>query len=134
MPSYSKVSRDRLNTAVQPLQMVFERVLELGYDHSILCGERGKEEQHAAFIAGYSKKDFPASKHNCHPSKAVDAQPYPAREKDKRWVQDCIFFAGIVVATGKSMGINIRWGGDWDSDHTMTDENGLIDMPHFEVI
>lgn len=133
MPSYSAASKTRLATCDPRLQRVFNAVLALGFDHSILCGERGQQEQHEAFLRGYSKKDYPASEHNKHPSRAVDAQPYPAHVGDRRWQQDCSFFAGVVVGVAASMGIRIRWGGDWDQDRTTTDENGLVDMPHFEL-
>lgn len=133
MATYSTVSERRLLSCDPRLQRVFRRVLELGFDHSILCGHRGQQEQDAAFAAGNSKKKWPNGEHNKIPSRAVDAQPYPARTKDKRWAQNCILFAGVVMGVAAAMGIKLRWGGDWDMDKDMTDENGLIDFPHFEL-
>lgn len=134
MASYSKASLERLQTADSRLQAVFQKVLDLGFDHSILCGWRSGVDQHDAFIRGCSKLDYPpGGNHNKTPSQAIDAQPYPAKENEKRWIQNQIFFAGVVVAVGKMMGYTIRWGGDWDQDRDLTDENGLIDFPHFEI-
>ena len=41
-------------------------------------------------------------------------------------------FAGFVLGIAKSMGINLRWGGDWDQDWTVKD-NKFDDFPHFEL-
>jgi peptidoglycan L-alanyl-D-glutamate endopeptidase CwlK len=114
---------------------VFNKVLVLGFDHTILCGWRNGADQHDAFLRGCSKLDYPpGGNHNKTPSQAVDAQPYPDKDNQKRWIQNQIFFAGVVVAVGATMGYKIRWGGDWDQDRDMTDENGLIDFPHYEII
>ena len=43
------------------------------------------------------------------------------------------YFAGLVVGTAHSMGVNIRWGGDWDRDHSVSDNN-FDDLPHFELV
>lgn len=130
---YSVSSRERLNTCDVRLQKIFERVLLLGFDHSILCGSRSGEDQHKAFLGGFSKIDYPpGGEHNAVPAHAVDAQPYP-QKSGSRWTQNQIFFAGVVVAVAATMGYTVRWGGDWDEDRDMTDENGLIDFPHFEI-
>lgn len=130
---YSLTSQARLATADPRLQHIFQTVLDLGFDHSILCGERGEKEQNDAVARGASKTPYPKSKHNKKPSLAVDVQPYPARVTDKRWPQDCVLFAGIVIGVAASLGYKLRWGGDWNQNSTTTDENGLIDFPHFEL-
>ena len=43
------------------------------------------------------------------------------------------YFGGIVRGIALEMGIRIRWGGDWDGDHTLNDQN-FNDLLHFEVI
>ena len=42
-------------------------------------------------------------------------------------------FAGFVLGIAKSIGITLRWGGDWDRDWTVMD-NKFDDFPHFELI
>ena len=32
----------------------------------------------------------------------------------------------------RSMGVNLRWGGDWDQDFEVQD-NKFDDFPHFEI-
>jgi peptidoglycan L-alanyl-D-glutamate endopeptidase CwlK len=36
-----------------------------------------------------------------------------------------------VLGIAQSMGINLRWGGDWDKDWEVQD-NKFDDFPHFE--
>lgn len=46
----------------------------------------------------------------------------------KRWY----YFGGLIVGIGHALGINIRWGGDWDGDGHFTDQS-FHDLPHFEI-
>ena len=98
-------------------------------DCSILCGHRTKEEQNA-LPSTNTQVRYPNSKHNSLPSKAVDATPYPYDEDDRERFS---YFAGIVIGVGASMGVAIRWGGDWDKDNELKD-NGFDDLMHFELI
>jgi peptidoglycan L-alanyl-D-glutamate endopeptidase CwlK len=139
MPQFGKASLEKLNTCDPRLIKVFLEVVK-HYDCMIIEGHRNQAAQHAAFVAGNSQLDWPNGNHNKMPSRAVDAGPYPlefpqekddARTKQKKIMQFC-YFAGFVVATGKSMGIDIRWGGDWDQDYDLKD-NKFDDLVHFEV-
>jgi peptidoglycan LD-endopeptidase CwlK len=42
-------------------------------------------------------------------------------------------FAGYVLATAKAMGIDLRWGGDWNRDTEVRD-NSFDDLVHFEIV
>jgi len=131
---YSKISKSRLGEAHKDLQVVFKEVLK-HFDHSIICGHRGEQEQDTAFESGFSKVKFPNSRHNLLPSMAVDAIPFPIDWKDTKRM---IHFAGYVMATAKmfkEQGLithNFRWGGDWDRDTELND-NVFQDYPHFEL-
>ena len=131
---YSKISKSRLGEAHKDLQVVFKEVLK-HFDHSIICGHRGEQEQDTAFESGFSKVKFPNSKHNQLPSMAVDAVPFPIDWNDTKRM---IHFAGYVMATAKMFkekGLithNFRWGGDWDRDTELKD-NVFQDYPHFEL-
>lgn len=127
MNKYSKNSRSRLDTCHPDIQRLMEKVLET-YDHSILCGYRGKEEQDYAYLTRKSKLKFPRSKHNKAPSIAVDIQPYPY--KDER---DLHHFIGYVQAVADSMGIKIRCGRDWNMNHRADDET-FMDAFHIELV
>lgn len=129
MPSFGEKSRNNLNSAHPKLQELFNEVIK-HYDCSVLCGFRGKEEQQRAYKDKKSSKQFPHSKHNRLPSNAVDVAPWPIEwENLKRFY----YFAGFVKGVALSMGIKIRWGGDWDGD-TDLDDQQLNDLPHFEII
>lgn len=128
MNKFSKTSAARLATCHPDLIKVFTRVLEL-CDCSILCGHRTEEEQNAAFAEGKSQIQYPNGKHNTLPSRAVDAAPYPIDWNDRERFS---YFAGLVVGVGASMGVAIRWGGDWDKDNELKDNN-FDDLVHFEL-
>jgi len=42
-------------------------------------------------------------------------------------------FAGYVLGVAEILGIKIRWGGDWNGNFDLKDQN-YYDLPHFEVI
>jgi len=99
-------------------------------DIKILDGNRDQERQDEAFESGHSKKKFPGSKHNKKPSPALDAAPYPIDWEDR---ERFTFMAGVIIGIGHTMGITIRWGGDWDRDRDMKDNN-FDDLVHFEIV
>ena len=128
MPRFSNRSMRRLITCDRKLQTLFERVVA-GFDCTVLEGHRGKEKQNAAYAKGNSKLRYPKGKHNQTPSVAVDVIPYPIDWEDRERMH---YFAGYVQGVAKSMGLNIRWGGDWDQD-TKTKDNKFDDLVHFEI-
>ncbi len=129
MPQFGKRSKDNLNTCHPDLQRLFNEVVK-HWDCSIICGHRTEEDQNKAFHEGKSKLQFPQSKHNSYPSKAVDVVPYPVDWQDR---DRFYHFAGIVVGIATQMNIKIRWGGNWDGDFQVKDEN-FMDLPHFELV
>jgi peptidoglycan L-alanyl-D-glutamate endopeptidase CwlK len=133
MPSFGKVSMDRLNTCHPKLIELFQEVVK-HYDCIILCGNRSKDEQDEAYRTGKSKLAFPKSKHNSLPSMAVDVAPYFAAAPNVRWNDKESFyhFSGFVFGIAAAKGIKLRWGGDWDSDKDLKDQN-FFDLPHFEL-
>ena len=132
---YSLISNERIKECQRDLQVVFQAVLR-HFDHSIICGHRGEQEQDTAFESGFSKVKYPNSKHNSYPSVAIDAVPYPIDWKDTKRMT---YFAGFVMATAKQLkdkGLithDMRWGGDWDRD-TEVKDNVFQDYPHFELV
>jgi peptidoglycan L-alanyl-D-glutamate endopeptidase CwlK len=128
MASFGKKSQERLNTCDPRLVELFEEVVE-HFDCTVIQGYRDEVEQNKAFEDGFSKLKYPQGSHNKYPSLAVDIAPYPIDWKDRDRFH---FFAGVVKGIASQMGLNIRWGGDWDSD-TETKDNNFDDLPHFEV-
>lgn len=129
MATFSKTSLDRLATCHPDLQRLFNEVVK-HYDCAILCGHRTQEEQDKAVEGGFSKTPFPTSKHNKSPSLAIDAAPYPIDWNNR---ERFVHFAGFVQGMAKSLGIKIRWGGDFNQDLNFKNDS-FFDAPHFELM
>jgi len=136
MPRYSKLSQERLDTCHTAIRQVFYEVIKV-FDCTILCGFRDKEEQNLAFSRGNSRCEWPQSEHNQMPSLAVDAAPYYTVKPHVRWVKSSLYrwyyFGGVVVTTAYNLGITLRWGGDWDRDTYVLDQE-VNDLPHFQLV
>ena len=128
MPRFSTRSKSRLHTCDERLIDLFNEVVK-GFDCTIIEGHRGKKAQDEAFNKGNSKVKFPNGKHNKSPSIAVDVAPYPIDWSDRDRFH---YFSGYVLGIASQMGLNIRWGGDWDQD-TQTKDNKFDDLVHFEI-
>ena len=129
MPQYGTKSLAELQTCDKRLRVIFMEVIK-GIDCSILCGTRGEEKQDFYYRVGLSKLKYPNSKHNIYPSLAVDVAPYPIDWDDERRFY---ILAGYVLKASDDLGIPIRWGGDWDGDMDLKDQN-FHDLVHFELI
>ena len=129
MYKWSNPSRDKLYDCDHRLIMLFTEVLKV-VDCSVITGHRTENDQMEAFIGGKSKVVWPNSKHNTFPAKAVDVAPYPIDWEDR---ERFTLFAGLVLGLAEGMGIRIRWGGDWDRDWTVRD-NDFDDLVHFELL
>jgi len=132
MPKFGERSTNNLVQADEDLQKLFNEVIKY-YNCAVICGHRNEEEQNTAYDSGLSKLKYPESKHNKYPSLAVDVVPYFATKPHIRWNDKEKFyeFAGFVQGVAKMMGIDIRWGGNWDSDDELKDQS-FFDLPHFE--
>lgn len=129
MPKFSVSSEEKLKTCHSDLYKLFDDVVE-SYDCIIIEGYRSPEEQEKAFQNKKSKLN--RGKHNFNPSYAVDVSPYPI-PKDWRELARFYHFAGYVKARAETLGIKIRWGGDWDSDNIFSDQT-FNDLVHFELV
>ncbi len=135
MPQFGARSHANLRTCHDDLQILFNEVVAI-YDCAVICGNRPEEEQEAAFLAGRSKVQFPNSTHNKMPSHGADVVPWPVDWQDHRRFY---IFGGFVLATAarlystRDIQHRIRWGGDWDGDLDLKDQN-FHDLPHFELV
>lgn len=133
-----KTSRTRLNTCDEDIQRVVQAVAEY-YPLTVIVGYRGKEDQTKAFVERKSKLQWPHSKHNTTPSKAVDIAPLKWDAKKQTtyidWKDTAGFanLAGYILNEARHQGVRLRWGGDWDQDMDLTDET-FQDLVHFELI
>ena len=115
------------------LQAVVHKASDI-MDLSVICGHRNEHDQNAAYQAGKSTKQWPDSKHNAWPSHAVDILPYFDQGNPYDWDEHLAFarLAGTLFAVAFSMGVKIRWGGDWNQNNRSNDER-LLDLGHFEL-
>ena len=132
MNTWGKASQRHRESIDWHLNAVSDRVLKLR-DHSIIEGHRPEAEQNAAFDRGASKLRYPDGNHNSIPSKALDMQPYPIPEDEETLREDLSYLAGLYVGIGSTMGMKLRWGGDFDMDGETAD-NRWDDLFHIEVV
>jgi len=130
--TWSINSAVKLSDLDPDLQWLMTTVRDEVADISIITGYRDEDEQNRKFAEGKSKVRFPHGKHNTYPSKAVDFQPYPLpKRKEKLWAA-LAYIAGRATEIGKRRGLIVRWGGDWDRDGDLTDQN-FDDLYHIEI-
>ena len=129
MPKFGKRSRERLSSCDEDLIALVNEVVKY-FDCSVLEGHRGKELQNKYFKEGKSKLKYPDGRHNKKPSNAVDVVPYPIDWEDRERFH---LFAGFVLGIAKQLGVNLRWGGDWNINW-FVDDNNFDDFPHFELV
>lgn len=120
MPKFSPRSESRLNSCHEDLQRLFYEVIK-EFDCSILCGYRDSRAQHEAYIKGYSRVDYPDSKHNKFPSRAVDVAPYPIDWNDLEAFNK---LAQVVKQKAQELGIEVKWGAEFKT---------FEDYPHWEL-
>ena len=129
MFKFGNRSKRNLKTCDQRLQNILNEVIK-HVDCSVIEGHRNQDRQNQLYKEGKTKVKFPNGRHNSYPSLAVDVVPYPIDWKDR---ERMTLFAGFVKGIAKGMyNIDLRWGGDWDSDFQVQD-NRFDDFPHFEI-
>lgn len=157
--NYSQKSLGKLDAADPDLKRLFLRVGPR-FPNTILETIRSMEQQRKNVEKGVSKTMD--SKHLKIPAEAVDASPDPLEwpsvgkllkrietvaanlskpERDEitalvlqtmkdfgRWY----YFGGYVLGVADELGIDVRWGGDWNSNRKVDDQS-FDDLPHFEL-
>ena len=141
MPQFGSASRAVLDTVRPELVKTLEIVV-IEFDITALEGRRSWDRQAELLRQGKTTKGPGESRHNPPKlpdgtedhdwlSDAVDVAPYPIDWKDaKRF----IYMAGLIIGVGRTLGFNIRWGGNWDEDQVIIDDQSFDDLPHFEYV
>ena len=135
MPKFSLSSFSKLSTCHIDLQVLFYEVIKT-FDCTVLEGYRDQASQEKAFMDRKTTLQWPNGKHNSNPSNAVDVTPCPVNWEDK---DRFYYFAGFVMGTANrlkdegKMTHSIRWGGDWNSNNNLKDQN-FNDLVHFELV
>lgn len=128
MPKFGTSSKLRLTTCHPDIRAVMNAVIKR-IDFTIISGHRNEEQQEAAHAAGNSQVQWPDSTHNSDPSEGIDVAPYPIAWDDR---ERFTLLAGMILMAAWDMGIDLRWGGDWDRD-TEVKDNKFDDLGHFEL-
>lgn len=133
----SAASKVKLATCHPDLQRVVIHVAAW-FPLTVLYGTRSKAEQEKMVAEGKSKLHWPNSKHNSNPSRAVDVAPLKWSHEKGVYIdwndwREFSALAGVMITTGRFLGVKIAWGADWDSDWDL-DEHSFRDGPHFELI
>lgn len=105
------------------------RICELALqvmDFKVVDGVRTLDEQRINVARG--KSWTMNSKHL--DGLAVDLAPWPVNWKDTEVF--CVL-AGVMKAAAHTIGVKLRWGGDWNSNNSTVDERSR-DYGHFEII
>ena len=130
MPIFGTRSLLQLETCHEDLQRVLREAIKY-VDFSVIEGHRSREDQQKYFAEGRSKLDgvTKKSRHQSFPSEAVDIVPYPSAYGDQQLM---IELGRFVQGLGCGMGVELRWGGDWDGDFDRHDQT-FDDLPHLEL-
>ena len=124
MPKFGKRSKERLRGVDTRLVNVLNELIKI-MDVTIIEGLRSKQRQEILLKEGKTKTKF--SKHI--EGKAVDLAPYPIDWEDRDRFH---YMGGMIRGIAKQLNINVRWGGDWDSDGE-TRDNRFDDLVHVEI-
>ena len=124
MPKFGKRSKQRLRGVDTRLVNVLNELIKI-MDVTIIEGLRSKQRQEILLKEGKTKTKF--SKHI--EGNAVDLAPYPIDWEDRDRFH---YMGGMIRGIAKQLNINVRWGGDWDSDGE-TRDNRFDDLVHVEI-
>ena len=124
MYKFGKRSRERLKGVDAKLVNVLNELIKM-MDVTVIEGLRSAERQKELLTKGATKVKY--SKHM--EGKAVDIAPYPIDWENR---DGFYYMGGMVRGIAKQLNIDIRFGGDWDSDGD-TKDNNFDDLVHIEL-
>ena len=131
--TWSRRSKLVFDTLDPRLQVLVTRIRDEVCDVSLTSGYRGPDEQNELYANGASTVRWPDSKHNKRPSVAVDLQPYPYPTYEPKLWGALGYIAGRAFAIAAEEGFRIRWGGDWNGNGDLTDQQ-FDDLFHLELV
>jgi len=104
-------------------------------DFGIAEGHRSIQRQQELFKENKTEKDGinNLSKHNYNPSLAIDIYSW-VEGKSNYAVHNLCYLAGIIESVALELHYQIRWGGNWDMDGVLINDQKLQDLVHFEIV
>jgi peptidoglycan L-alanyl-D-glutamate endopeptidase CwlK len=152
---FGKTSKERLDTCNPDLVLIMEEALKSSrIDFGIAQGARTFSTQLEYFLEGKSTLDPRIAKNKSRAkhvtgagwrdlSDAADIYIYhPDKEIRRRLAYDIpslAYVAGVIVTTAERLykegrvSHAIRWGGNWDRDGVILQDQKFDDLPHFEL-
>ena len=124
MFKFGRKSKERLKGVDSRLVNILNELIKI-MDVTVIEGIRSKERQEELLAKGATKVKY--SKHM--EGKAVDLAPYPIDWKNRDGFH---YMGGMIRGIAKALNLDIRWGGDWDSDGEIKDNN-FDDLVHIEI-
>lgn len=136
--SWGRSSKQKIRTLDPRWVEILDALIEATqFDVTIVWAHRGEAEQNTAFANKASTLKWPMSKHNQYPSPAVDLAPWSTAIQpagiDWNDTRYFLVLAGMVIGIAKQLGYKVRWGGNWDGDAVIIDDQSLADLCHFEL-
>jgi len=138
---FGSTSLERLETCHKDLQLIAREAIKYTQvDFGIACGYRSPEDQLKAFKAGFSQIDgiTRKGKHNYSPSLAMDIYAWIGKASwDIRYM---LYLGGVITSVAMRLKDDgkitheVRYGGNWDGDGILMDDQSFNDLPHFELI
>lgn len=130
--SFGRRSEAELATLDADLRRVLRHALERGViDFGVIEGHREQWAQDEAFRTGKSKLRWPNGRHNAKPSEAADLAPWIRGSIPWDDPRPWYLLAGVILSAAAELGVDLRWGGDWDGDTDLADQS-FNDLGHFE--
>ena len=132
---FGKRSLGHLEQVHPNLVELCHKVLDLQlFDFGITHGHRGQEQQNKLVFEGRSKLSWPDSKHNKHPSHAIDFILYINGKPtyDPKDHAGYYMAVGVFRAVAASLNLKIRVGADWDGDFSTQDQS-FNDLVHLQL-
>lgn len=143
-------SRRRLASChVDLRRVVMQAEAWMPFDVMVLEGARSVARQQRLFQQGRKKRDGSwqiedwdavltcydgldnPGKHVGDPAQAVTLAPWPLDLADR---DRFLVMAGVVLAAASSLGISVRWGGEWRGDaEPERPEIAFFDLAHFQL-
>lgn len=131
MPVLGAESRKQRDTCHPELIRLIDWSIKI-VDFSVLEGHRGEAAQNADYAKGVSKLRWPKGRHNRKPSDAFDFAPFPIDWSNKATALGrFMLVGGVMLAGAKELGIQIRFGWDWNGNLDPRDET-FLDWGHVE--
>lgn len=140
---FSANSEKELNTATENLQKVFRLAIKVSQvDFGVSEGYRPVKRQQKLYAQGRTEPGKivtnvdginKLSDHNEEPSKAVDIYAW-VDGKVTYEEKYMMYLGGVITACANKLGINIKWGANWDGDGILVTDQNLIDAPHYSDI